>query len=173
MIYFIRHGESEANLKHLFAGQRDDSPLTEKGKEQARLEGLKVKGMNLNINKIISSPLNRAIDTAKIISNIIEFDKEIIIDQRINEFDMGDLSGTLMHEISSKSLVSAKNAEDPNDFFKRVNSFLNEYKETDENILMVCHAGVGRMIEIVKRNLNPELFYDIPPYPNASVIKIY
>ncbi len=29
MIYFIRHGESEANLKHVFAGQKDDSPLTE------------------------------------------------------------------------------------------------------------------------------------------------
>ena len=25
MIYFIRHGESEANLKHTFAGQKDDS----------------------------------------------------------------------------------------------------------------------------------------------------
>lgn len=35
MIYFIRHGESEANLKHVFAGQKDNSLLTEKGKEQA------------------------------------------------------------------------------------------------------------------------------------------
>lgn len=36
MIYFIRHGESEANERKVFAGQKDDSILTEKGREQAK-----------------------------------------------------------------------------------------------------------------------------------------
>jgi len=33
MIYFVRHGESQANLDKVFAGQRIDSILTPKGKE--------------------------------------------------------------------------------------------------------------------------------------------
>lgn len=35
-IYFVRHGESEANVEKKFAGQKEDSPLTELGREQAK-----------------------------------------------------------------------------------------------------------------------------------------
>jgi probable phosphoglycerate mutase len=172
MIYFIRHGESEANLKHVFAGQKDNSPLTQKGIEQAKAEGLKIKEMGLNISKVISSPLVRAFDTAKIVSEIIGYNKEIEIDQRITEYDMGMLTGTPTFEISSKILVKAENAEDPKKFDDRVDSFLKEWNEYDGDVLMVAHAGVGRIIETIKLGTNPELFYDIPPYPNASVIKL-
>ena len=34
--YFVRHGESEANIKQIMDGQRVDAPLTEKGREQAK-----------------------------------------------------------------------------------------------------------------------------------------
>ncbi len=37
---------------------------------------------------------------------------------------------------------------------------------------MVCHAGVGRIIEAVKAGMDLEFFYDLPAYPNASVIKL-
>jgi len=127
MIYFIRHGESEANLKHVFAGQKDNSNLTEKGREQAKAEGYKIKELGLNISKIISSPLVRAFDTARIVSEVIGYSKDIIVDQRITEYDMGSLTGTPMHEISSKMLVSAQNAEKSDDFYNRVQSFLNEW----------------------------------------------
>ncbi len=172
MIYFIRHGESEANLKHVFAGQRDNSPLTKKGIEQAKAEGQKIREMGLVISKIISSPLIRAIDTAKIVSDIIGYDKEIVIDPRITEYDMGALTGTPTFEISSKMLVSAENAEDPKAFDDRVNSFLREWNEYDGDVLMVAHAGVGRIIETIKQGTDPELFYDLPAYPNASVIRL-
>jgi broad specificity phosphatase PhoE len=172
MIYFIRHGESEANLKHVFAGQKDNSPLTEKGIEQAKAEGLKIKEMGLKIDKIISSPLIRAFDTAKIVAEIIGYDKEIEIDTRITEYDMGTLTGTPTFEISSKILVRAENAENPKYFDDRVNSFLKEWNKYDGNVLMVAHAGVGRIIETIKKGTDPELFYDLPPYPNASVIKL-
>ena len=64
MIYFIRHGESEANLKHVFAGQRDNSALTQKGVEQAKAEGEKIKGMDLNISMITTSLLVRDAENA-------------------------------------------------------------------------------------------------------------
>jgi probable phosphoglycerate mutase len=172
MIYFIRHGESEANLKHVFAGQKDDSPLTDKGREQAKAEGLKIKEMGLKIDHIISSPLIRAYDTAKIVADIIGYINETTIDERITEYDMGSLTGAPMFKISSKELVAAQGAEDSKKFLERVQSFFNEWSKKDDTILMVCHAGVGRIIETIKQNGDPELFYDIPAYPNAEVIKL-
>ncbi len=172
MIYFIRHGESEANLKHVFAGQKDNSPLTPKGIDQAKAEGNKIKELNLNIDTIISSPLIRAHETAKIVGSIIGYAKEILIDPRITEYDMGNLTGTPTFEITSKRMIAAENAEDIKHFVKRVHEFLDEYKKKDGNILMVAHAGVGRLIETIKTNMAAELFYDLPPYPNAAVVKL-
>jgi broad specificity phosphatase PhoE len=172
MIYFIRHGESEANLRHVFAGQKDNSPLTQKGIEQAKAEGNKIKELDLNIDTMISSPLVRAHETAKIVANIIGYQKEILIDPRITEYDMGNLTGTPTFEITSKRMIAAENAEDIKHFVKRVHGFLDEYKNKDENILIVAHAGVGRLIETIKTDMDPELFYDLPPYPNAAVIKL-
>lgn len=172
MIYFIRHGESEANLKHVFAGQKDDSPLTEKGRAQAKGEGNKIKEMGLKIDHIVSSPLIRAKDTAAIVAEIIGYTKEIKIDPRITEYDMGVLTGTPVSNITSEQMVAAERAEDPQKFLERVHSFLNDWKGKDETILMVCHAGVGRVIETIKQSGDPRFFYDIPGYPNAEVIKL-
>jgi len=172
MIYFIRHGQSEANARHTFAGQKDDSLLTEKGRQQALDEGNKIKGMNIVIDLIVSSPLKRASETAKIVSSIIGYDKEILIDNRIIEYDMGDLTGTPTFNITSRRMAAATNAEDTTSFFNRVKSFLDEYKNYDRNVLMVCHAAVGRIIETIKTNGDPILFYDIPAYPNAEVMKL-
>ena len=36
MIYFVRHGLSEANVKRVFAGQKDNSPLVDEGRKQAK-----------------------------------------------------------------------------------------------------------------------------------------
>lgn len=172
MIYFIRHGESEANLKHVFAGQKDDSPLTEKGRAQAKAEGVKIKEMGIKINRIISSPLVRAYDTAKIVAEIVGYTNEISVDPRITEYDMGVLTGTPISNITSDQMIAAEHAEDPQNFLDRVEAFLNEWKNKDEVILMVCHAGVGKVIETIKTKGDPRLFFDIPAYPNAEVIKL-
>ncbi len=173
MIYFVRHGESEANQRGVFAGQKEDSVLSEKGKEQAKNTAHEIKNKNLKIDKIISSPLKRALETAEIIANEIGFNSsDIAIDNRITEYDMGSLTGTPIHEISSVALTTAENAENTDDFKNRVYSCLKELLEMPENILLVSHAGVGRILETIKENRETKLFYDIPAYHNASVTKI-
>lgn len=64
-IYIVRHGETEFNVKKIIQGQID-SPLTEKGKQQAleRAEDLK----NIRFDAIFSSDLGRAHRTAEIIA---------------------------------------------------------------------------------------------------------
>lgn len=173
MIYFVRHGESESNLKGIFAGQRENSILTEKGIAQAKETAQVVKSEILKINKIISGPLKRTLQTAEIIAQEIGFDiDKIEIDNRITEYDMGSLTGTPIHKISSITLTSAENAENTDDFRNRVYSCIKELSEKQENILVVSHAGVGRILETIKNNIEPKFFYDIPAYPNASLKKI-
>lgn len=173
MIYFIRHGESEANQRGVFAGQKDDSALTEKGKEQAIATAQEIKIENLKIDKIIASPLKRTKETAEIIAKEIGFEaQKISFDDRITEYDMGSLTGTPIHKISSLALISAENAEDVDSFRNRTSNFIKEYSKINENVLVVSHAGVGRVLETIKENMEAKLFYDLPAYHNGSVTKI-
>jgi len=96
-IYLIRHGQTKWNLEGRYQGQKD-SPLTQKGKEQARLNALKLKNNidNLDEVKIFSSPLGRAKNTSFIICDELNIDRDkIIFDKRIEEFDYGIFEGEL------------------------------------------------------------------------------
>ena len=173
MIYFVRHGESEANVKNVFSGQKDDSVLTEKGREQARQTAEEIKKEGLKIDKIISSPLKRTLETAEIIAKAINFDiSKILTDKRIIEYDMGSLTGKQYHKITAALMITAENAEDPDLFHQRVLDCVQELSKLPENILLVSHAGVGRILEAIRQNKDIKSFYDLPRYTNASVTKI-
>ncbi|MBC7981517.1 histidine phosphatase family protein [Candidatus Parcubacteria bacterium] len=170
MIYFIRHGQSEANVRRVFAGQKDDSPLTEEGRNQARLTAQALKDKNTIIDKIVHSSLKRAEETALIIATELGYNiEDLEIDNRITEYDMGDLTSTPAREVTSRQLIVAPNAENVDDFHNRIHDFVEEIKHSNENILVVSHAGVGRMLEIMKTKGDKTLFYDLPSYPNASI----
>jgi len=172
MIYFLRHGESIANVNNVFAGQKDDTPLTEHGRLQARDAAKEIQS-TIKINRIIASPLVRTKETAEIIANVIEFPiKNIEFDKRIVEYDMGEITGSPIRKVTSKELTSAKGAEDPSRFQDRVLNLLKELDLHQGNILIVSHAGVGRIIEAYKRQIDPLEFYDIEPYPNAHITKL-
>jgi len=173
MIYFVRHGLSEANVKGVFAGQKDNSALVAKGIEQARDAGKKIAEMDLGIQRIVSSSSKRAKQTAEEVAEIIGFEKtQIIYDDRIIEYDMGVLTGTPHHEVDSLGLISAEGAENPNNFRDRIIACVKEYNQQPGNTLFVSHGGVGRMLETIKEGKKPELFYDTPIWPNASVTPI-
>jgi broad specificity phosphatase PhoE len=63
-IYLIRHGQSEDNTAARY--QAPDSPLTEKGRDQARFAAERVS--RLPIEAVVASPLPRARETAEIIA---------------------------------------------------------------------------------------------------------
>lgn len=169
MIYFLRHGESEANLNHVFAGQKDDSPLTPSGRNQAEIAARQL--ADKRIATIVTTSLTRARDTSEIIAKIIHC-SNIITDDRLLEYDMGALTGTPNRSITSEELVNAAGAEDPYAFKERVTSALQDLQQHTGNVLIVSHAGVGRIIEAKRRGMSPRNFYNLPPYPNAQPIEL-
>ena len=64
-VYFVRHGESEGNISPV--GNLNHSPLSEKGREQAEFLAKRCAG--LSIQALITSTLERAEETGRIIAS--------------------------------------------------------------------------------------------------------
>lgn len=63
-LYLLRHGQTEFNVKKLVQG-RCDSSLTDLGRQQAGMAAAWLKAHNVVPDKVASSPLGRAMDTAQ------------------------------------------------------------------------------------------------------------
>lgn len=66
-LYLLRHGQTEFNVKKLVQG-RCDSPLTNLGRQQAQTAAAWLKVHGVVPDKVVSSPLGRAMDTAQLIA---------------------------------------------------------------------------------------------------------
>lgn len=66
-LYLLRHGQTEFNVKKLVQG-RCDSPLTDLGRQQAQAAAGWLKSHGVVPDKVVSSPLGRAMDTANLVA---------------------------------------------------------------------------------------------------------
>ena len=89
-IYFVRHGETVWNREKRIAGSTDVA-LTEKGREEAEERGKELEKLGLKVDRIYSSPLSRAYDTALIIASHLNV--EVEKDERLREQDFGYWEG--------------------------------------------------------------------------------
>lgn len=88
-IYIIRHGQTDANLRHELQGRRN-IPLNQQGREQAKRIRTYFEEQAIAFDAIYSSPLGRAVETAKIVSggSIMP-----VCDDRLLEMDYGPYEG--------------------------------------------------------------------------------
>jgi len=96
-LFLIRHGQTEWNLEGRYQGSMD-TDLTETGKIQARLAKEYLE--KVDFSNIYSSPLRRAIDTAKIIADGRQGD--IKIKEELKELNFGKWEGLKFGEIDDK-----------------------------------------------------------------------
>ncbi len=102
LLVLSRHGESEWNLKNLFTGWKDPG-LTEKGVEEAKAGGRRLKALGISFDVAFTSALSRAQRTCELMLNEIgQPNLETIRDWRLNERDYGDLSGLNKAETAAK-----------------------------------------------------------------------
>ena len=145
-LYVVRHGQTLANTLNTVSGDKE-SPLTIKGIKQAKELGIIFKDINFDI--VFSSPLLRAIDTARLITK-----KTIHLDERLIERDYGLnerklIKDTNPEEIWDYNLNTDKyENETVKDILKRTADFINFLKEnySDKTILVVTHSGISRAI---------------------------
>ena len=92
-LVFIRHGQSEWNLKNLFTGWTDVQ-LSDKGVEEAKEAGRKIKKAGIEFDQAYTSVLTRAIKT---LHYALEESDQLWVPEmkswRLNERHYGDLQG--------------------------------------------------------------------------------
>ena len=88
MIYIVRHGQTEQNLRKKMQG-RSDFPLTELGREQASAVGDAFREAGIVFDQVYTSPLGRAVETAELIAGDVPID----VEEALIEMDYGPYEG--------------------------------------------------------------------------------
>jgi probable phosphoglycerate mutase len=157
-IYFIRHGIDDEGYR----GGWSQRGLVVEGYRQAERLGcyLKENQSNFNITRILSSDLQRALDTSNEIARALSLPVESSPNWR--ETNNGVIAG-MPHEIANErypglyfsSLTMDERfpgGESPQEFFKRISTsfseLCNDLESTDpkENVIVVTHGGVINVI---------------------------
>ena len=146
MLYIIRHGKTEMNAKMLMQG-RSNHPLNEAGIAQAEEAAGRFAEMGIKIDKVYSSPLVRALQTAERIAP----DAKFVVDYRLIEMDYGPYEGMDLRDPAPEVIdffmdfvnVPAPEGMEPlHAVVERLGDFLEEIADEAEksNVLISTHA---------------------------------
>ena len=167
-LILVRHGESEWNRAGRIQGQVN-SPLTDVGISQARAISDYLSGIFLNQElEIYSSPLERAIQTAQIIvKGIDHLSSEVIIEERLNDFNLGEISGTYGWDkvaeifpeqaqlrLQDPMRFHPSGGESGAEFEARLRSLMEELVGDDKTKLFVSHGIVNKFIRGIYKNIS-------------------
>jgi uncharacterized phosphatase len=173
-IYFVRHGESEANAAGISAGGGLDVNLTLNGKDQAKRVGETLK--NKQIDLIVSSPMKRAYDTAAIVAQAIGYDpNKIVVSKLFTERHLGDLTGTkneLMKTYYDAGMLPPS-VETTDALQKRTIEGLEWLRSLQANkILLVSHGGPGRMIRSIYMQEHHSQINTLDRIGNSEILEL-
>jgi len=93
-LYFLRHGQAADG--HAWRGHDFDRPLTDEGRERMALEADAIKHLDLGLNRIVTSPLVRAQQTAAIVADALQIRDTLVEDERLGpNFGLEQLANIL------------------------------------------------------------------------------
>lgn len=159
-IWISRHGQTNLNRAHLMQG-RTDEPLNETGISQAKSARRAIRdflGEEPVFDAVYASPLDRAIETASILSGRPK--EAVTVDPRITETDFGRYERRPYWALGIRMSLYWRYAEyfpcpstvEPLESMRRRSvSFLRDIEQEGmakgyENILVTCHGGIMRAL---------------------------
>jgi broad specificity phosphatase PhoE len=167
-LYFVRHGESEANTRHVISNRESSFHLTAKGMEQA--EALAEKIRNISFQAVFCSPVLRARETADVLSAALRVPYQVT--EALREYDCGILEeksdqeswGThrryfedwlLLGEYASKPEGGECFLDIRDRFVPFVEGLMRADSHEGQNILLVGHGGLFLlMLPLVLTNID-------------------
>ena len=174
-VFLIRHGKTSGNEEKRYIGKQSDEDLSVVGIEEI-IEKLSStsKLISDKIDRVCSSPLKRAVQTATLLVNNCNINtvdsSQIQKIDNLSEIDFGLFEGKNYEElngderyqkwIDSNGTMDFPEGEGRADFISRsYEGFLEALGDigVDENILIVCHGG---SIMSVMSRLTGKDFYD-------------
>ena len=176
--FLVRHGETEWNKEMRYMG-REDIPLNDAGREQARTTAAALKDTGIDI--IVSSDLARASETARIIGRELGID--VIENEHFRERHMGEWQGKTTHELKeihteegfTKIRFHYDEAYHGGESWREVEGRVMKgfqdlrQKYQNKNVLIVSHGGTIRMIVKNIRNLHFDVAVRNEPSNGQSI----
>jgi probable phosphoglycerate mutase len=145
-VVLLRHGQTEWSRDGRHTG-RSDIPLTDAGREEARLAGNALRGRHFG--RVLVSPLQRARDTAALAG----LDGSgVRLDDALLEWDYGEYEGLTWVEIQQRrpgwSLWrdGCPGGEMPDDVGRRVDPLVAELGDAGEDVAVVAHGHLLRVL---------------------------
>ena len=147
ILFFVRHGETEGNVKKLFYGQQD-LPLTEFGRAQAK--SLAPLLSKYTFDRVYASDLSRAVETAQLAIP----GSTPITTPLLREYAMGSIDGQTFDQVLGKYGVLHEHyerfgGESPEDMVTRLKAFLTSL-ENDPCDRAIAFAHSGTMKGMVR-----------------------
>lgn len=183
-IYLVRHGETDWNKAYRFQGQAD-IPLNENGIALAEKTAQALQ--EIPFEAVFSSPLCRAVETAKILTGKRRL--SIKTDRRLQEIGFGVCEGTVVPpELKDdytnplyyfwkepENYLPPENAESFEELYSRSASFLKErilpLEKKYKTVLIVGHGALNRSILNPIAGIPRKNFWQIP-LKNCAVSQI-
>ena len=171
-LYLVRHGQTEFNVARLVQG-RCDSPLTELGVTQAHAAGEWLREHGVVPEAIVSSPLGRAMATARILADELGFVSEVEPEERIIErsygwFEKGPFSELPDNVWDPGESLVPYGGEGNLELSARMNEGLRALMERDglQTAVAVSHGSASR--RFITMNL-PEGIEGPKKLPNCGI----
>ena len=146
-IYLIRHAECQGNIENKLSGIVDFK-LTEKGKKQAKLLASKLK--RFRITEVYSSPLSRAVDTARTVMNECNINSVNIVND-LHEIYYGVCDGMCWTDINKnypKIKIEWKEVHHYPIGIPNQENFIELQKRIKDCIFKITNDNLGKKIAI-------------------------
>ena len=167
-LYFVRHGESEANTRHIISNRESAFALTPLGRQQAEQLVENLRGTP--VAAIFSSPVLRARQTAEVVSN--SFGLPYQVTEALREYDCGILEEKgdeeswrshrryfedwiLRKDYTSKPEEGECFLDYENRFVPFIDELISANSHGDRHILLIGHGGLFLlMLPLVLNNID-------------------
>ena len=149
--FFVRHGQTIWNVENKICGATDIA-LTEYGHHQAIETGRKILEEGIRADEILYSPLMRAADTARHISEITGIPARV--EPRLTEQNFGKWEGTPrdgadFKEAKAEFACSYEGGESMLRLAQRIYNLLDDIQKEseDKTYILVAHNGIARVVQ--------------------------
>lgn len=165
-LYFVRHGLSEMNALGLRSGSTE-TPLTDEGRKVAKQAGKAAH--DLHLDTIVSSPMIRALETARIIASELGYAEDrIITSDLLVERHFGVLEG--QPYVRNQDIDVVEGIELAEDLFRRAQQALDWINSLPgDTVLIVSHGATGRALRHI---LHPEIPFAGKGFKNAEIVEL-
>lgn len=149
-VYFTRHGQTVWNVENKICGATD-SELTELGHQQAIELGEKILREEIQFDEILCSPLSRAVDTARHVSEVTGVPMRVeprLMEQNFGIYESTPRDGAEFREKKSHFIYNFGTGETMLRLAQRIYNLLDDIRsEADEKTyLLVAHNGISRVV---------------------------